>query len=259
MKLLPALSILAVSAALAQAPIEELPSAGNSRAAQPLSQPQAQMNADTYYQMQILQEEVRTLRGVVEELQYELERLKQRQLDDYMDLDRRLSNGVTGTSGADSAADTSAQTDTAGTNVAPAKRASAASAGGDEEAAKNDYVAAYNLLRERKVDESLSAFENHVATYPNSAYLPNAFYWMGEINLTKKDLERARQAFTQVVKTYPDSQKFTDAAYGLGKTLHMQGNRDQAEQWLRVVADGKSSTAVKAQRYLENEFRQDAP
>ena len=38
---------------------------------------------DRYYQMQVLQEEVQMLRGMVEELNYELQQLKQRQMDDY--------------------------------------------------------------------------------------------------------------------------------------------------------------------------------
>ena len=51
---------------------------------------------DRYYQMQVLQEEVQMLRGMVEELNYELQQLKQRQMDDYLDIDRRLSAQVSG-------------------------------------------------------------------------------------------------------------------------------------------------------------------
>ncbi|MGB2466418.1 MAG: YbgF trimerization domain-containing protein, partial [Porticoccaceae bacterium] len=51
---------------------------------------------DRYYQMQVLQEEVQMLRGMVEELNYELQQLKQRQMDDYLDIDRRLSAQVPG-------------------------------------------------------------------------------------------------------------------------------------------------------------------
>ena len=47
-----------------------------------------------YNQLQIMQEEIRDLRGMVEELNYELQRLKQRQIDDYQDLDSRMSSGA---------------------------------------------------------------------------------------------------------------------------------------------------------------------
>ena len=50
-----------------------------------------QAAGDRYYQMQVLQQEVQMLRGMVEELNHELQQLKQRQMDDYLDIDRRLS------------------------------------------------------------------------------------------------------------------------------------------------------------------------
>ena len=44
--------------------------------------------------MQDLRDEVRSLRGLVEELSYDLQKMKQRQLDDYLELDCYI--GVTG-------------------------------------------------------------------------------------------------------------------------------------------------------------------
>jgi len=54
---------------------------------------------DSYYQMQLMQDEVRTLRGMIEELNNEIRQLKKRQMDDYMDLDRRLSALLSGQGG----------------------------------------------------------------------------------------------------------------------------------------------------------------
>ena len=42
------------------------------------------------YQIQQLQQEVLELRGLLEEVSFELKRLKQQRLDDYLDLDKRL-------------------------------------------------------------------------------------------------------------------------------------------------------------------------
>ena len=47
--------------------------------------------AEQYYQMQVLKDEVKMLRGKVEELSYQLQQLKQLQMDDYLDIDRRLT------------------------------------------------------------------------------------------------------------------------------------------------------------------------
>ena len=44
----------------------------------------------TFDLMQSLRDEVRELRGVVDEMSFQLRELKQQQLDDYLDLDRRI-------------------------------------------------------------------------------------------------------------------------------------------------------------------------
>ena len=44
----------------------------------------------TFDLMQNLRDEVRDLRGIVEQMSFQLRELKQRQLDDYLDLDKRL-------------------------------------------------------------------------------------------------------------------------------------------------------------------------
>ena len=51
---------------------------------------------DDFSKMQVLENEVMQLRGLVEELSNEVRQLKQRQMDDYIDLDRRISSGMTG-------------------------------------------------------------------------------------------------------------------------------------------------------------------
>ncbi|MEO0444312.1 MAG: YbgF trimerization domain-containing protein, partial [Pseudomonadota bacterium] len=43
------------------------------------------------FQIQQLQQEILELRGLVEEMRFELKRLKQQRLDDYLDLDKRLA------------------------------------------------------------------------------------------------------------------------------------------------------------------------
>ena len=72
--------------------VESSPQGFGSGVAQP-SIP-ASAESDVYSQIRSLQEEISTLRGLVEEQSYELKQLKQLQLDNYMDLDRRLSGGA---------------------------------------------------------------------------------------------------------------------------------------------------------------------
>lgn len=53
---------------------------------------QAQDSSDLIYDVQALKEEVRELRGMVESQQREIENLRRRQRDQYLDLDRRLQS-----------------------------------------------------------------------------------------------------------------------------------------------------------------------
>ena len=46
---------------------------------------------DTFSTLQMLRSEVQELRGLVETLEFRLQQVKQQQLDDYLDLDRRVS------------------------------------------------------------------------------------------------------------------------------------------------------------------------
>ena len=47
--------------------------------------------AQVYYQLQLLQQEVRELRGIVEEQAHKIKELNRKRTEDYIDLDRRLA------------------------------------------------------------------------------------------------------------------------------------------------------------------------
>ena len=115
---------------------------------------------EAYNQLQSLLQEVAELRGQVEEQGHEIARLKQLQLDNYMDLDRRVSF-LTGNAKAKSTDETSSDVPVVATNEeAPAGAASEA----------DEYKAAYDLLRARQVDESLTAFKSYLKKYPCLLY-----------------------------------------------------------------------------------------
>ena len=72
--------------------VESAPQGFGSGVAQP--DLPASAESDVYSQIRALQEEVAILRGLLEEQQHQLKQLKQLQLDNYMDIDRRLSGGT---------------------------------------------------------------------------------------------------------------------------------------------------------------------
>ena len=273
---------LASISALAQnpAPVVDL-STANSSPAKSVKEPSTTVG-DRYYQSQMLQNEVRELRGMVEQLSYELQRVKQRQMDDYLDIDRRLSAAISGAVAVEPSTDiegqarptvtgeqllepaaegvaTASTTIQTGQAAVPAIPESASQAIKDpvvnsEEIAENYAQASNLLLKQRDFKGAVLAFKQHVIDYPNSPYIANAYYWLGEIYLLQGQDELARQAFTLVVERHPSHSKALDANFKLGKIYHQLGEIERARLLLESAAKGAGGAANKARSYLENNF-----
>ena len=218
-------------------------------------------SGDRYYQMQVLQEEVQMLRGMVEELNYELQQLKQRQMDDYLDIDRRLSAQVPGTAASNASSTAPAGASFGGETVMPSTSAStnepltAMANTADSATMKTDYDKASGLLlKQRDINGAALAFKQHIVDYPGSPYVPNAYYWLGEIYLLQDQAELSRQSFTAVVDQHPLHNKAMDARFKLGKIYHQLGEDARARQLLETAASSTGGVARKARAYLDNNF-----
>ena len=195
------------------------------------------------YQIQLLQQEVMTLRGQVEEQGYQLRQLKEQSLERYVDLDRRLSAGGVAVAGGGSEQGSNTSS---GTSIAELP--------GEADANR----AAYSEVRSQRFSEATMAFRQFLQDYPDGRYAPNAHYWLGELYLvmTPPDLESSRQAFTLLLDQYPDNSKVPDAMYKLGKVYFQKGNPEKAREYFeRVIRDygSSNSSAVKLARDFINE------
>tara|TARA_B110000046_G_scaffold185952_1_gene230723 strand:- start:1433 stop:2227 length:795 start_codon:yes stop_codon:yes gene_type:complete len=221
-----------------------------------ISTADVQVAGDSYYQLQVLQEEVQMLRGMVEELTYELQQVKQRQMEDYLDLDRRLSEVIAGTPAVqpttagqvvNSIAAQSSFTSPIGQSAGPALAETAAM--------KVDYDNASDLLlKQRDIEGAALAFNQHIIDFPSSRYVANAHYWLGEIYLLQGQEELARQAFTAVIDEHATHSKAMDARFKLGKIYHQLGDDKRARELLENTAQSTGGAAKKAQIYLNNNF-----
>ena len=219
---------------------------------------------ELFYQMQILQQEVQELRGLVEEQTYHLNRLARDQKEQYIDLDRRVaglttggvvvgsaasgasgsanpsagfSTGSTGTSGAAVASSGGGTTSTGSVPAAGASGTTLASlpAGSQTTTERDAYQRAFDLMKGRNFEDSIASFNALITNYPNGQYTPNAFYWLGELHLAQQSTEEARQAFMQVVNLYPDHPKVPDTLYKLGVAYHRLGDVDRAMDYFGQV------------------------
>ena len=217
--------------------------------------------------MQDLRDEVRSLRGLVEELSYDLQKMKQRQLDDYLDIDRRLSiqnievnsTEVLNSEGelvtADNADDPSQPILTSGDSALDQTPVLADSVRDYEVAVRQDYEAASNkLLKDRNIDAATVALNMHLVDFPDSPFTANAHYWLGEIYLLKGDTELARKAFKTIVDQFPQHPKSMDSNFKLGKIYFQLGDRVIAKEFLSKATESPGGTATKAQKFLEQNF-----
>lgn len=201
---------------------------------------------EMFLQLQQLQDEVSRLRGMVEEQQYEIRRLKQESLDRYQELDSRLA----GAAGATAQQNVPAgAVDASGTPVPPATHAEPA----DLEKERLYYDAAFDLIKAKEFGKASQAFTAFLRKYPNSQYAGNAQYWLGEVNLAKGDLQGAGQAFARVSQNYPKHPKVPDSLYKLADVERRLGNTEKARSALQqVIAQYPGSSAAQlAQRDLQ--------
>ncbi len=201
-----------------------------------------------YYELQLLQDEVRRLHGIVEEQNHRIARLTREHRERYIELDQRIlelgQGAPAGTDDAPLAGD--GQT---GTVV------SEAPSGPVELTEREAYNAAISLVvqarplpvpeRRPVYERAHGMFQDLIKDYPNGEFAANAFYWIGEIQLALEEPELARQAFVQVVLLYGEHPKVPDALYKLGEVYGVLGDLQRAREYLeRVIREHPTSTAA---------------
>ncbi len=209
------------------------------------------VSSDLYFLVQQLQQEVRELRGKVEELQYQVEQSKKQERDRYVDLDRRILELRKELDAAPPKAAVSTGGNTAAVIAPPPSDTTAAAP--PSEAENNTYNAAYDLIKQRKYDEAVNALHAFIKQYPDSQLAANAYYWLGEVYLVIPKLEQARQSFIVVIGKYPQHRKAPDAFYKLGVTYDRLGQKDEARKYLEQTISRfpQSASANLAKDYLK--------
>ena len=237
----------------------------------------AQDNSNLVYQMQALQEEVRELRGMVESQQRELENLRLRQRDQYLDLDQRLQQmgqnrateaetlsssvpderpplvstqspaalpepGMTPEDVPEVRAPIDAGMEveplTAGSTVAPRDL------GTPTEQEQTTYDRAFRALREQRYADAAEGFSTFLDRFPESGYAPNALYWLAETYYVTRDFETALGFFEDLRGRYPSSSKDGDALLKIGFSHFELRNWTEARAALEQVRSEHSGTTL---------------
>jgi tol-pal system protein YbgF len=173
-------------------------------------------------QLELMQAELRSLRGSLEELQFAQDGARQQQREQYLDLDRRLQ-------AAEAAAERLAR--------------AAATPAADPE---TQYQAAFELLKQGRYADARSGFEAFLAAQPQHELAENAQYWIGEAHYVERQFEPSLAAFEQVLRDYPQGRKAADALLKAGYCLYELRRDGAARDRLgRVLREHPGSPAAR--------------
>jgi tol-pal system protein YbgF len=210
-------------------------------------------------QMSDLRADLRGVHNDIDQLNHALDTSRKQQRDLYADLDQRLKamearSGVVAGAGAGSSQ--GAGGFAANTAAAAGEADGAVRAGGQTPPAASDmaaYQAAFALLKNSQFDQAITAFQQFLATYPDSSLADNAQYWLGEAYYVNKSFPEALAAFQRVGSKYPQSRKVPDALLKVGYCYYELKQWQEAHDTLaQVVASYPDTPAGKlAQARLE--------
>jgi tol-pal system protein YbgF len=172
-----------------------------------------------------LRAEVARLNGQIEVLLNEVEMLKARQRDFYVDLDERLRRLEPAAAAA------------AGEAAPSATPSSTPSTAADPAAEAADYEAALGLLKSGKHREAQTAFEAFAAKYPASNSAPGAYFWAGNAALQTRDVAAATRNFNTVLARWPKNTVAPDAMLGLANSQQASGDATTSKRTLQSLVE----------------------
>jgi len=204
---------------------------------------------DMIQQVDEISEEIGLLRGEIEIQGNDINEIKKRQRELYLDIDRRLrdiESGATASSGLTSvpqvSGSASAGTATSGAQQAPAVEPSTGQATTSSQSAtppvtpsvtqseeKAAYQAAFDTLKEGRYKKAKAELKSFLDKFPNSSYAGNAQYWLGEAHYVTRNFEQGIVDFQKVINNYPSSNKMPDAMLKLGYTYYELKQFDKAK------------------------------
>ncbi len=177
---------------------------------------------DLLSQVELLNKELRHLKGDLEVAQHQIEVTQQRQKDLYKDTDGRLHK-----------LETSPPPVAQPAPSAEVEAPVAAPAQIEDTAENKSLEAAQLLLKESKFKPAFEAFEKFLQTYPNSKLASDAFYGLGSAQFSLKYYKAALATQQKLVMQFPESTKLADAKFSIANCQIQLADIDGAKRTLR--------------------------
>lgn len=201
------------------------------------------LNWELMQKNQQLENDIRTLRGQLEEQSNDIEQLKKDLSNRYTDLDQRLellnqkvdpeSAPSDNPANSDTPASASTETPTVDNKVVNATPTSSPSTtplpqpeasqppaqnqSNPVELEKAAYTVALDAYKQGGAKKAIAPMQNFIKNHPNSVYTGNAYFWLAEFNLATDPVNynEAKKNYNVVATRYPNSSKAPRALYQL--------------------------------------------
>ncbi|MGK7248175.1 YbgF trimerization domain-containing protein [Acinetobacter oleivorans] len=201
------------------------------------------LNWELMQKNQQLENDIRTLRGQLEEQSNDIEQLKKDLSNRYTDLDQRLellnqkvdpesaqsdnpansdtpATASTETPAVENKVVNAAPTSTSSTTPPPQPEASQPPSQNQSnpiELEKAAYTVALDAYKQGGAKKAIAPMQNFIKNHPNSVYTGNAYFWLAEFNLATDPVNynEAKKNYNVVATRYPNSSKAPRALYQL--------------------------------------------
>ena len=183
----------------------------------PIADPSRQAQGELLLQIEQLRQETQALRGLMEELSYQLGQMSSDQKTRYLDLDERLGELVR----IQKRTAANQNSSSASTLVDPADGSQTVIEPDlvPEITDQDAYNIAFELIRERQFEGSLLAMGDFIATYPDSKLVLDAKFWRGQVFDVLGQDNDAIEAFKSLTLVAPDYRRILQVKVKLGKLL----------------------------------------
>ena len=187
-----------------------------------------------YQKISDLEQEIATLRNLIEENTYLIERYQELQQQRYLDLDKRLHNLL------------SEEKEDLATEYLNGQQYNSTKE-------IDLYKGALELFEASRYAEALESFRELIISYPEGAYSADAYFWSGELYLVQQLFEDAREHYLVVVEKFIDHPRVADSLFKLGVLERALMNDQIANSYFsRVISEYPDTGAAElANKSLE--------
>jgi tol-pal system protein YbgF len=202
-----------------------------------------------------MEDEMRVLRGKVEEVEFQNRKLAENFEKFQKDTEFRFGELQGGAPMSDPAAATGSATErkplaengdvpasgtTAGDGVL---RPPSTQTGDDYATPRDHYNHAFKLLQQTKYDDAAKTFEGFIKKHPKDPLVGNAYYWLGETHYIRRDYVAAADNFRQGFEVLPNGHKAGDNLLKLAMSLNaLQRDKEACVVLGQVVTKYKKSS-----------------